>query len=561
MCVANQQVQLPKELELKTTRVDSMARCLAAILLLTSTISVAVPPRLTLFVSIDSLSTDVLQRNRGRFKAGLARLLNEGAVFPSSIYEVAECVTSVGHATMATGAWPNRHGMVGNKLFDRATGNLEPCFSDPLHPVLEAPAGREDSSPLNLLAETLSDRLRQATQLRGKSLAISGKGRAAVPMAGRLGEAWWFHEQVGKFVTGTWYRKEFPIWVKAFNEKRIPDGYHGKRWELLGPATSYLGADERPFESDRHGLSKTFPHPLNGGLPSPGPQSWSALASSPMMNEVMVQFAKAALEGEQLGKDAVPDLLSVSFSALDRTYHLYGPNSWEMQDHLVRLDIQLGELLAAAEKAAGGKGNLLVVMTADHGGANIPEQWAAMGLDGVRISPLAIQRALNEELEKRFAVPLLVASIEEVDVYLDHQAMESKQLDPAAVRRTAATILQRHPSIQTAIARDDVGLGDPSGLGVALANSFHPHRSGDVLMVMRPFHVLEAETAGTSHGTPWSYDSEVPIVFFGKGIKPGLYASKARPTDIAPTVSALLEMGAPASSQGAILLEAVILPR
>lgn len=538
-----------------------MMRWLVAILLMVSGVSLARPPRLTLFISVDSLGTDVLQRNRPRFKAGFARLFNEGAVYPAARYEVVECVTGIGHATLATGTWPHRHGVVGNKVLNRATGKMEACFADASHPVLEAPAGNDDVSPVNLLAETLSDRLRQSTQLRGKAVALSGKGRAAVAMAGRLGDAWWFHEQVGKFVTGTWYRKEFPTWVKAFNDRKLPDGYHQKRWELLGPAKDYLGDDERPFESDWYGLSKVFPHPLSGALPSPGPASWSALAASPMMNEVMVEFAKAAIEGEQLGKDDVPDLLSVSFSPLDRTYHLYGPNSWEMQDHLARLDKQLGELLAAAEKAAGGKANLLVVLSADHGGANIPEEWASMGIDGVRVPPAMIQKALNDELEKRFGVPSLVVAIEEVDVYLDLKAIEGKKLDPVVVRRAAAAFLARQPDLQTAVARDDVGTVDPSGLGRALANSYSPERSGDVLMVMKPFHVLESEKAGTSHGTPWSYDSEVPIFLFGKGIKPGLYPGQVHPTDLAPTIAALLEMGAPASSEGTALSEALNLPR
>lgn len=538
-----------------------MKRWFATIFLIVSGVCWAKPPRLTLFISVDALGSDLLQRNRSRFKGGFSRLLNEGAVFPTARYEVIETVTSIGHATLATGAWPHRHGVVGNKLFNRATGRLEACFADPSHPALEAPAGNDDVSPSNLLAETLSDRLRQSTQLRGKSVALAGKGRAAIALAGRLGDAWWFHEQVGKFVTGTWYRKEFPAWVKTFNDARRPDGYHGKSWELLGPVKDYLGDDERPFESDWYGLTKVFPHPLAGGLPSPGPQSWSALASSPMMNEVMVEFAKAAIEGEQLGKDEVPDLLSISFSALDRTYHLYGPNSWEVQDHLVRLDKQLAELLAAAERAAGGRANLLVVLSADHGGANIPEEWAAMGLDGVRVVPMKLQKALNDELGKRFGLASLVLAIEESDIYLDLKAIEGKKLDVAAVRRAAAAYLAKQPDIQAAISKDDVGVLAPSGLGRAFSNSSNLERSGDVLMVLKPFRVLEAEKAGTSHGTPWSYDADVPIVLFGRSIRPGVYGTIARPTDLAPTVSAVLEMGAPASSEGAVLSEALILPR
>ncbi|GMU58869.1 MAG: alkaline phosphatase family protein [Myxococcaceae bacterium] len=527
--------------------------------------ALAKPPRLTVMISVDSLGTDVVQRSRPRFKAGLLRLNNEGAVFPVMKYDVAESVTAAGHATLATGAWPSRHGVVGNKLFNRASGKLEPVFVDPAHPVLEAPLGHDDVSPLNLLADTLSDRLRSATMLRGKSLAISGKPRSAIAMAGRLGEAWWFHEQVGRFVTGTWYRKEFPAWVKAFNDRKLADAAHGKKWELLLPVKEYLGEDQRPFESDWYGLGVTFPHPLNGGGPAPGPQSYSALASSPMMYDVLVPFVKAAIDGEQLGKDDVPDLLSISLSPLDRTYHLYGPTSWEMQDHLLRLDKAVGEIISYAERVAGGKGNLVVVLSADHGGANIAEEWASLGLDAARESPVALSRGLNEELEKRFGVANAVAAIEEVDVYLDAKALEGKlegkKVDGAAVRRAAAAWLARQPGLYTSVAKDDLFSGNGNTVLRALRNGYHPERSGDVLMVMKPFHVLEAEPRGTSHGTPWSYDAHVPLYLFGRGVKPGQYATVPLAIDVAPTVAALMELDSPAMSEGKPTAEALLLPR
>lgn len=538
-----------------------MTRWCVLWLLVVSAPVLAKPPRLTLFISVDSLGSDVFQRSRPRFKYGFARLLNEGAYFPVARYEVAECVTGAGHATLATGAWPWRHGVVGNRYFNRATGKVEAIFADEKHPVLDAPLGNDDVSPVNLLAETLSDHLRASTGLRGKSVTISGKGRSAVALAGRLGDAWWFHEQVGHFVTGTWYRKEVPTWVKAFSDRKLPDSFHGKRWELTNAPKEYLGDDERPFESDWYGMGRSFPHPLNGGLPSPGPQAWSALASSPMMNDVVVEFAKAAIDGEQLGRDEVPDLLSISFSALDRTYHLYGPMSWETQDHLLKLDKALGDLLAVAERAAGGKQNLVVILSADHGGANIPEEWAAIGLDGVRVSPATIQKALNEELERKFGAPNLIAAVDEVDLYVDPKVLEARKLDGPAVRRTAAAWLSTQPDIQFAVARDDLDLVDRSGVGTAVRHGYHPERSGDVLMVMKPFHVLESEPRGTSHGTPWSYDAEVPLLMFGRGVKPGVYGTLVRTTDIAPTTCALMEVGSPAMSEGQVLSDALVLPR
>ncbi|MBL9039846.1 MAG: alkaline phosphatase family protein, partial [Archangium sp.] len=486
-----------------------MIRLLAAAIVLSMGTAWAKPPRLALFVSLDSFGSDVFQRNRARFKAGLGRVSSDGAVVPVVRYEVAECVTAEGHTTLATGAYPWRHGIVGNRIINRSTGKLEPVFVDPGHPVLDAPLGLDDASPANLLAETVSDRLRASTGSVGKAISIAGKARAAIAMGGKLGEAWWFHEPQGRFVTGTWYLKEAPAWVKGFNDKKLPDGYHAKRWELSGSPKDMLGEDDRPLESDWYGMGRTFPHGLTGGLPGPGPQSYSALASSPFMNDVLVEFAKAAIEANQLGKDDVPDLLSISLSPLDRTYHLYGPTSWEMQDHLTKLDKSLGDLFTAAERAAGGKQNLVIMISGDHGGAALPEEWAALGLDGVRVAPTTIEKALNDELAK-LGVANAVLAIEETDVYLDLKAIADKKLDGAVVRRAAAAFLAKLPDVAFAVARDDLATAEAAGFGAALRHGWYPERSGDVVMVLKPFHVLESEPRGTSHGTPYSYDSEVP---------------------------------------------------
>lgn len=518
-----------------------------------STPALAKPPRLTIWISVDAFGSDVFMRSRPKLKGGLATLIRDGATFPIARYDYAETVTAAGHATMATGANPSRHGIISNKIFNRLSGKLDRVFGDPTHPVLEAPLSSDDVSPLHLLAETVSDRVRQSTQLRGKSIAISGKARAAIALGGRLGEAWWFSEEVGKFVTGTYYRKEFPEWVKAFNDKKPADAYFGKEWALLEPAKEYIGDDERVGESDWYALGKKFPHPLSGGLAQAGPQSYSALATSPMANDLMVQFAKAAIEAEGLGKDDIPDLLSLSFSALDRTYHLYGPYSWEMQDHVLRLDRALGELIAAGEKAAGGRANLLVVLTADHGGANIPEQWAAQGMDGLRVSPATMEKALEKDLATKFNGGDLVAAIEESDVYLDQKVIADKKLDLTAVRRFTAAWLAKQPDVTLAVAREDLDGPDPSaGWLPTVKAGFHPDRSGDVLMVFKAGRVSETEPLGTSHGSPYSYDALVPVLLLGHGVKAGYYPREIRVLDVAPTVSALLEMLPPGQCQGEV---------
>jgi predicted AlkP superfamily pyrophosphatase or phosphodiesterase len=528
-----------------------MIRALLLMTALAALPASARPPRLTLFITVDALGSDVLLRNRPRLQGGLGQLLNAGAFYPYARYGYAECRTAPGHTTLSTGANPWRHGIIDNRWVDRATGKPVNSFEDPAHPVLEVPlAPGQDASPANLMVETLADRLRVATQERGKAVAVSLKSRAAIAMAGRLGQAWWFDDGVGKFVTGTWYTKEFPAWVKELNARKLPESYFGKKWELSRPRAEYVGEDDRPFEANAYGLGRTFPHPLDGGLPSPGLTFYRAFGVSPYSHELLVEAAKAALVGEGLGQDEVPDLLAVSISGTDLTFHEFGPYSWEMQDTVLRLDKALGDLITAAERAAGGRANLVIALAADHGGAAAPEQWAAQGLPAQRINPMTLAQALTQELRKQFGGDV-TATLEELDVYLSGKSLEGGKTDGAAVRRAAAAWLAKQPVVVAAVARDDLFTApDVGGHLAPLRKGYYPERGGDVLYMLKPFTLLYTDTEGTSHGTPYAYDSQVPVVFAGKGIKPGMYLEEMDPIDVAPTLAALMEMGMPASAEG-----------
>ena len=400
--------------------------------------------------------------------------------------------------------------MVGNRVMNRATGKDEPVFWDATHPVLDAPAGVEDVSPEPLLAETLADHLRLFTAGRGKAIALSGKARAAIALAGRLGQAFWFNEQAGRLVTGTAYMKELPAWLRALNDRRLPDAAFGMDWTLALPTKEYLGDDDRPFESPSYGMGRTFPHSLKGGAPSPGAPSYAAFASSPFANDLLVQAAKAAITAEGLGKDDVPDLLAVSFSATDLVYHQYGPYSWEMQDTLVRLDRQIAELLAAAEKAAGGRQNLLVVLSSDHGGAALPEEWIAAGINATRVKPSVLKQGLAQELQSRFGAPVLLGMVDR-EVYLNGKVLAEKKLDAATVRRAAAEWLGRQPGVALAVSADDLESGQElSGFLPSLRRSHYPGRSGDVTFLLKPYAVFMEGDSGTTHGEPYAYDNQNP---------------------------------------------------
>jgi Type I phosphodiesterase / nucleotide pyrophosphatase len=527
-----------------------MLRPLLCSLLLVATPALAKPPRLTLFLTVDALSTDVLLRSRPHLKGGLALLLDKGALYPDVRYEQAFVATAPGHTILSTGAYPWRTGIVGNRVLNRSSGKEEPIFWDPAHPALEAPPGVDDVSPEALQAETLADHLRLFTNGRGKAIALSGKARAAISLAGRLGQAFWFNEQVGKFVTGTAYAKELPAWVRILNDRRLAEGYFSTEWSLALPAKEYLGDDDRPFEAPAYGMRRTFPHPLNGGASSPGPASYSALAYSPFGNELLLQAAKAAILAEGLGKDEVPDLLAISFSSTDYIEHQFGPYSWEMQDALVRLDKQLTDLLSVAEKAAGGRQNLLVVLSADHGGAALPEEWIAAGITAMRVKPSLLRQGLAAELQTRYGAPLLLGLVDQ-EVFLNTKAIAEKKLDPVQVRRAAAEWLGRQPGVAAAVSREEIesGLGC-GGFLPALRRGHFPERSGDVTFVLKPFAVLGDEESGTTHGQPYAYDNQVPMVLFGKGVRPGLFRLQAHASDVAPTTALLMEMGAPASAEG-----------
>jgi predicted AlkP superfamily pyrophosphatase or phosphodiesterase len=523
---------------------------LSLLLLLLALPAWAKPPRLTLFITVDAMGSELLLRTRPRLKGGLGKLLDTAAFYPYARYDYARPRTAPGHATLATGANPWRHGIVDNRVIDRATGKPVRVYPDAQHPVLEAPVSEDDVSPANLLAETLADRLRLSTNEQGKAIALSGKPRSAIPLAGRLGQAYWYDETVGKFITGTWYAKELPGWLKTFNAANPPTSWFGKNWEPVRPLTEYQGEDERPYEGESYGLGRVFPHPLTGGLTAPGPQAYTAFAISPLSLDMIVRAAGAAIAGEGLGKDEVPDMLSVSFSATDRVFHQYGPHSWEMQDTMYRLDKAVGDLVALAERAAGGRANLLVVLSADHGGAAVPEHWSAQGMEAQRVNPAELSKGLTEALRQQFGGDV-TATLEEMDVYLGGKTLESGKVDATAVRRAAAGWLKKQPAVSLAVASDDLAtLPDMAGLAMPLRRGYYPGRSGDVLFVVKPFHVISTDTVGTNHGVPYAYDQLVPFVLAGKGVRPGLYTQEISTTDVAPTVAAALEMNLPASAEG-----------
>ncbi len=533
-------------------------------------------PRLVLQITVDQLRADMVERVLGRLEPGGFRLLYEhGAVYTTAHHGHASTETIVGHTTLATGADPSVHGMVGNIWLDRETGLLAYNIEDERYPLLTAGAGvnqdteidptqkaasTQGRSPHAILVSTLSDELALFTDGRSKIFGVSVKDRGAVSMAGHAGKAFWFSKAAGEFVTSSYYYDTYPDWVEEWNAQRLAAAYGDTAWELLHDRTNYLFGekDDMPWETDFPGYGRVFPHPFGD---TDGRSFTTLLTLSPVGDQLTLDFAKDVVRNEKLGTDDVPDYLSISFSSTDYVGHVFGPSSLESEDCLFRLDRVLANLFAFIDDAVG-LDRTVVVLSADHGAAEVPGRLAQFGIDAEYFEPLEIDRqAAIEALKKRFGIgEELVAGFHHPYLYLNQEVIAKKELDPGEVARAVANQLNAFKGVTLALPSVDLREGrvPDTALVRSIMRSYNPKRSGDIYLVLDPHWFIndfDGLTVAASHGSPWRYDSYVPVVFMGPGIKAARYVRPVETIDVAPTLARLLRIKAPSGARGAPLIE------
>ncbi len=526
-------------------------------------------PRLVVLLVFDQMRADYLTRWQNVFgEGGLRRLQEQGAWFQNCHYPYAHTVTAAGHASLLTGCTPAVHGIVGNDWYDQKTGRSVYCVQSN-RPYVRIPAagskgngfGRKKGgiSPENLLAPTLSDVLKEATGGKARVVALSLKDRSAVLPAGRRPDAcYWFDSSQGVFVTSSYYRDRPHPWVEEFNRGRPADRWFGRSWERLRPQLDYellSGPDDVPGEGIGFVEGKTFPHPLKGGLTKPGRVYYEAVTDSPMGNELLLDLAKRAITAERLGQHETPDLLSVSFSSNDLIGHTWGPDSQEVLDVTLRTDRVVKELLNHLD-AQVGKGRYLLALSADHGVCPLPEVSRARGREAGRIDPVQLTRKAGEFLSQRFGAPSGNGGwFEEVSypwIYLNRQAVRAAGKEPAAVEDALADWFKKQPGILTAYTRTQLVKGVPAAdkVGSLVRRSFHPDRSGDVTVIQKPYYLFASPLAtGTNHGTPHTYDTHVPLLVYGPGVRAGVYQEAVAPQAIAAIFAHWLKIAAPARAE------------
>jgi predicted AlkP superfamily pyrophosphatase or phosphodiesterase len=517
-----------------------MKRILLAIALLTFSFnaSSAPPPqkpKLIVAIVVDQFRYDYLLRFRRDYTAGFKKLLEQGAVFDDAHHIHYPTVTAVGHSTFLSGATPSLSGIVANDWYDRETGKTVTSVSDSATKLLGADAGA-GSSPRRLLVSTVGDEIKMSGQ-QSKVIGVSIKDRAAILPAGHMADgAYWFDDKSGHWVTSSYYMESLPAWVSQINE--------GK------PAAIAANAKWVPIDGKAN-PGKAF---CTTGQATADIPKCTPLEATPWGNELIEDFAEHALTAEKLGQHTGTDILAVSFSANDYVGHATGPDSPEVRDISIRTDRLLGKLLDYLDKNVGLT-NVLLVMTADHGVAPIPEVSEARHMPGGRLSEPALMKAMEDALAAKYGAGKWIVGRAGIVPWLNTELIASKKLTEAEVENTAADAARKTPHVFRVYTRAQLLTGQvqEDSVTAALRNGLYDGRSGDIFVIQEPGYLYE--TNGTSHGTPFNYDSHVPVIFLGAGIKPGHYYEKIAVNDIAPTLAAIAGVAQPNGSIGRVLQE------
>jgi len=533
-------------------------------------------PKLILQITVDQLRGDLPTRYYDRLgEGGFKYLWESGVVYRNAHHAHANTETIVGHATLATGAHPSDHGMVGNLWFDRESGMIIYNVEDANYRLLtqgadvnddaeidptQRAATTEGRSPAAILVTTFSDELRSSRGGQSKAIGISVKDRGAISMAGHAGTAFWFSKASGGFVTSNYYLDSYPEWVEDWNAKQLPQHYANTNWGLLNARDSYLfgATDDREWEADVGGFGRIFPHPYGT---AESPYYTTLLTLSPAGDELVLDFARAALISEKLGQGDNTDYLSVSFSSTDYVGHVFGPSSLEAEDNILRLDRTLATLFEFIDNHVG-LANTLIVLSADHGGPDAPGYLKSLKIPAGYVDPESWDKqAAITRIKDRFQIEgQLIERYAHPYVYLSTDVIENQNIDRETLEAAIVDELSKFQGVSLAVSSSALRRGNvpDTWLYRSVLNNFHAKRSGDIYIVFEPnwfINDFDGLTVASTHGSPWQYDTWVPIVFAGAGLTAKTVDRKVHTIDIAPTLSAYLGIKPPSGSQGNLLKE------
>jgi predicted AlkP superfamily pyrophosphatase or phosphodiesterase len=511
-------------------------------------------PKLVVGITVDQMRWDYLYRYYDRYAAngGFKRLLNQGFSCENTFIPYQPTVTAPGHTSIYTGSVPAIHGIAGNLWWDEDLKREIYCTEDKTVKTIGSTTTAGLQSPNSLLVTTICDELRLATNFQSKVIGVAIKDRGGILPAGHTANAaYWYDAGVGKWITSSFYMNDLPKWVNDLNDKKLVDKYYEQGWNTLYPVNSYTQstADDKSYESKSIGTG--FPYDLKKFIG----KNYGVISSTPHGNTFTVDMAKAAIEGEQLGADAITDILALSFSSPDYIGHGFGPNSMEQEDDFLRLDKDLGDLLNYLDSKVG-QGQYLVWLSADHGVAHVPGFMKENKLPGGTFNEGAALEQLNQLLKDKFGVDKLVVTISNYQVVLNRPVIAEKKLDKEEIVKLSMDFFAKQPAVARVFDLDELGEAIlPEKIKQMLINGYNPARSGDIQLILKSNYIEFFTTTGTTHGMWNPYDAHIPLLWYGWGIKAGKTNREIYITDIAPTVAALLRIQMPSGSIGTVISE------
>lgn len=513
--------------------------------------SLPLRPKLVVGIVVDQMRWDYLYRYANRYgSGGFNRMLKEGFTCENTQIPYVPTVTAAGHTGIYTGSVPSIHGIAGNDFIIQATGKNMYCTEDSTVQGVGVKGKVGQMSPRNLLASTITDELKLATNFRSKVIGIALKDRGGILPAGHAANAaYWYDDSEGSWITSTYYMQQLPNWVNNFNNLKLAEKYIKQDWNTLYPINTYIEstADDSPYEGKLRGEeSPTFPHltskMLNG--------NFNAIRITPYGNTLTLDFAKAAIKSEQLGQGKETDFLAVSLSSTDYVGHQYGVNAVETEDTYLRLDKELESFFNTLDLTLG-KGQYTVFLSADHGAAHNPQFLKDHQIPADQWNGSAVIKGLNERLAQQFKQDRLVLSFSNYQVNFNNILIEQSNLNLEDLKEAAISYLNKQDGIAYAIDMEKASIASiPDAIKSKVINGYNRQRSGAIQILLNPGLFQGYSKTGTTHGTWNPYDTHIPLVFMGWGIKHGSTNRLTTMSDIAPTLAALLHIQEPNGNIG-----------
>lgn len=507
-------------------------------------------PKLVVGLVIDQMRWDYLYRFYSRYgNGGFRRLINSGFSVENTLIPYVPSYTAVGHSTVYTGSVPAISGIIGNDWYDPQLKRDVYCTEDKSVKTVGAEGTAGEMSPKNLLATTVTDELRIATNFKGKVIGVSAKDRGSILPAGHAANAaYWYDGKSGNWITSTHYMDKLPTWVEDLNKAKVQDKFYAKDWNTLYPIGSYANstADDKAYE----GKSSTFPHELKQNIG----KNYGAIISTPYGNTLVLDMAKSALKAESLGKDNITDFLAVSCSSTDYVGHGYGPNSIEIEDTYLRLDKDIEDFFTYLDNEVG-KGNYLFFLTADHAVAHVPAFMAENKLPGGIVKTRNFSKGVDSLLQEDFGIKNGLTKIMNNQVIFNHDEIAKSKKNFDDVKAATIAYLIKQPGITNAVDLAKASSATiPEEIKKKIIYGYNARRSGDVYFIADP-NWFDGSSTGTTHGSWNPYDAHIPLLFMGWNIKPGKTNRTYHMTDIAPTVAALLHIQMPSGNIGEVITE------